>query len=106
AGSSKDDQGAEARPEPASQTRQEPVMSRIGKKTIAVPAGVKIALKDRTINVEGPKGKLSLTWREEVAVKWTESEKAINVALAEGFDAENKEANAYWGSTRAHIRNM
>jgi large subunit ribosomal protein L6 len=81
-------------------------MSRIGKKVIAVPAGVKIALKDRTINIDGPKGKLSLTWRPEVVVNWTESEKAINVALAKGFTAEDKEANAYWGSTRAHIRNM
>jgi large subunit ribosomal protein L6 len=81
-------------------------MSRIGKKAVTVPAGVKIALKDRTMNVEGPKGKLNLTWRPEVVVKWTESEKAINVALAEGLTTENKEANAYWGSTRAHIRNM
>jgi large subunit ribosomal protein L6 len=81
-------------------------MSRIGKKAVAVPAGVKVALKDRTINIDGPKGKLNLTWPAEVTVKWTESEKAINVGLAEGLTAENKEANAYWGSTRAHIRNM
>ena len=81
-------------------------MSRIGKKTIAVPAGVKIAVKDRTVNVEGPKGKLSLTFRPEVKVNWTESEKAINVSLSEGYSSENKEANAYWGTTRAHLRNM
>jgi large subunit ribosomal protein L6 len=81
-------------------------MSRIGKKAVPVPAGVKIAVKDRTINVEGPKGKLNLTFRPEVKVNWTESEKAINVALADGFNSENKEANAYWGTTRAHIRNM
>ncbi len=81
-------------------------MSRIGKKTVTVPAGVKIALKDRTINVDGPKGKLSLTFRPEVEVKWTESEKAVNVGLAKGYTSEDKEANAYWGSTRAHIRNM
>jgi large subunit ribosomal protein L6 len=81
-------------------------MSRIGKKAVPVPAGVKISVKDRTINVEGPKGKLDLTFRPEVKVNWTESEKAINVALADGFTSENKEANAYWGTTRAHIRNM
>lgn len=34
-------------------------MSRIGKKPITVPAGVKIAINGRTISVEGPKGKLS-----------------------------------------------
>jgi len=81
-------------------------MSRIGKKAVPVPAGVKIAVKDRTINIEGPKGKLSLTFRPEVKVNWTESEKAINVSLADGYSSENKEANAYWGTTRAHIRNM
>lgn len=34
-------------------------MSRIGKKPIAIPAGVKIELKDNSITVEGPKGRLS-----------------------------------------------
>jgi len=41
-------------------------MSRIGKKAVEVPAGVKVAIKDRTVNVEGPKGKLSFTFRPEV----------------------------------------
>jgi large subunit ribosomal protein L6 len=81
-------------------------MSRIGKKTITVPAGVKIAVKDQTINVEGPKGKLNLTFQKEVAVKWSENEKSIAVSLREGVSPENSEANAYWGTTRAHIRNM
>lgn len=81
-------------------------MSRIGKKAVPVPAGVKIAVKDRTVNVEGPKGKLNLTFRPEVKVAFAESDKVVNVALADGYTAENKEANAYWGSTRAHIRNM
>jgi large subunit ribosomal protein L6 len=81
-------------------------MSRIGKKTIAVPAGVKISVKDQLVHVEGPKGKLDLTFRPEVKVNWAESEKSISVALAPGYTPEDKEANAYWGSTRAHIRNM
>ncbi len=81
-------------------------MSRIGKKPVPVPAGVKVAVKDNTINIEGPKGKLSLKVRPEVTVVWDESEKAVNVGLAKGFTSEQKEANAYWGSTRAHVRNM
>ena len=81
-------------------------MSRIGKKPVPVPAGVKVAVKDQTVNVEGPKGKLSLAFRPEVKVSVNEADKAVNVALADGYTAENKEANAYWGSTRAHIRNM
>jgi len=35
-------------------------MSRIGRKPIPVPSAVKIAMQDGTINVQGPKGKLSL----------------------------------------------
>ncbi len=34
-------------------------MSRIGRKPIPVPAGVKIALQSGKIDVQGPKGKLS-----------------------------------------------
>ena len=35
-------------------------MSRIGKKPISVPQGVKVALDGATVRAEGPKGKLSL----------------------------------------------
>ena len=33
-------------------------MSRIGKKPISIPAGVKVALANAEITVQGPKGKL------------------------------------------------
>src|SRR5438874_7046586 len=35
-------------------------MSRIGHKPISVPSGVKIALQDGQVEVQGPKGKLSI----------------------------------------------
>ena len=35
-------------------------MSRIGNKVISVPPGVKIQLKDGTVEVEGPKGKMNV----------------------------------------------
>ncbi|HUJ83094.1 MAG TPA: 50S ribosomal protein L6 [Candidatus Acidoferrales bacterium] len=35
-------------------------MSRIGQKPIAVPAGVKIQIHDRAVDVQGPKGKMSV----------------------------------------------
>jgi large subunit ribosomal protein L6 len=35
-------------------------MSRIGNKVIAVPSGVKVQLRDGTVEVEGPKGKMSV----------------------------------------------
>jgi large subunit ribosomal protein L6 len=81
-------------------------MSRIGKKSVAVTAGVKVAVKDGTVNVEGPKGKLSLKVPSCVKVSVDEAAKAVNVGLADGVGGEDKQASAHWGSTRAHIRNM
>jgi large subunit ribosomal protein L6 len=81
-------------------------MSRIGKKEITVPAGVKVAVKDRVVMVEGPKGKLQYAFRPEIQVTWAESEKAIRVSLASGVDPDDRFARAMWGTTRAHLRNM
>ncbi|MCC6427514.1 MAG: 50S ribosomal protein L6 [Phycisphaerales bacterium] len=80
-------------------------MSRIGKQPVAVPAGVKVSVKDGLVSVEGPKGKLSYQTRPEVKVTWTESEKAIKCEV----DADRKGdrlVRALWGTTRANIRNM
>ncbi|HEX9298357.1 MAG TPA: 50S ribosomal protein L6 [Polyangiaceae bacterium] len=43
--------------QPAQPTRQ--IQSRVGKRPILVPKGVTIAIKDGTVRVEGPKGKLA-----------------------------------------------
>lgn len=77
-------------------------MSRIGKKPIAVPAGVKVAVKDGVVNLEGPKGKLSFKPHATVKVTWAESEKAINVSS----DDASGDSNKFWGTARAIIRNM
>ena len=81
-------------------------MSRIGKKPISVPAGVKVAISGDTVAIEGPKGTLSLKTTEHVKVSWDQSEKAVKVALADGTSADDAHAKAMWGSTRAHLRNM
>ncbi len=80
-------------------------MSRIGKKAIAVPAGVKIAVGAGEVRVEGPKGRLAMTLRPEVKVTWAENEKAIVCSLAESAK-DDPCASAYWGTTRAILRNM
>jgi large subunit ribosomal protein L6 len=81
-------------------------MSRIGKKTIPVPAGVKVAVAGNEVKVEGPKGKLSLKHHAKVKVTWAESEKQVKVELATGCSADDREGKANWGTTRALIRNM
>jgi len=78
-------------------------MSRIGKKPVAVPKGVKVSVADRTVNVEGPKGKLSWTHRPEVSV--TEADGSVSVTVDESIQGEKK-VRALWGTTRALINNM
>jgi large subunit ribosomal protein L6 len=79
-------------------------MSRIGRKPITVPAGVKVALQGGKVNVEGPLGKLSFTPHPTVKVVWNETEKSI-VASADP-KADPDEVSAHWGTARAEIQNM
>jgi large subunit ribosomal protein L6 len=44
-------------------------MSRIGKQPVAIPAGVKVKIADGKVYVEGPKGKLELTYHKNVNVQ-------------------------------------
>lgn len=44
-------------------------MSRIGKKPVAIPASVKVELKDNSITVEGPKGVLSRTLHQRISLE-------------------------------------
>ncbi|MCE2967242.1 MAG: 50S ribosomal protein L6 [Phycisphaerales bacterium] len=78
-------------------------MSRIGRKHITVPAGVKVAIKDRTVSVTGPLGTLNFTHRPEVQVAYSEAEKAIVCTVDEKTLASNADASAFWGTTRATI---
>ncbi len=82
-------------------------MSRIGKQPVTVPAGVKVAINPatRTIEMTGPKGTVKQTWRPEVDVKWSESEKTI-VCSVDMTKLEEGNRKAYWGLTRANIDNM
>jgi large subunit ribosomal protein L6 len=75
-------------------------MSRIGKKPIAVPKGVKIAVNNDVVNVEGPKGKLSLKHHANVSVAV-----AGDVVTVTRKDDE-KLSRAVHGLTRALISNM
>ena len=82
-------------------------MSRIGKQPVSVPSGVKVALdpKKRTINIEGPKGKLAYEYRPEVKVEWDEGENHVLCTIPEEAMKEGQ-MRAYWGTVRARIQNM
>ncbi|WP_165247405.1 50S ribosomal protein L6 [Paludisphaera soli] len=77
-------------------------MSRIGRKPVVVPANVKVAIADSTIQVEGPKGKLSYAHRPEVAVTFDEAKKEIAVARRD----DERESRALHGLTRSLVANM
>jgi large subunit ribosomal protein L6 len=44
-------------------------MSRIGKKPIAIPPKVNVAVKDQNVTVNGPKGELKFTVHPDISVK-------------------------------------
>ncbi len=75
-------------------------MSRIGKKPVDIPQGVKVAVADRHVSVEGPKGKLEHTFPGEVAI----AVDGGRVVVTRGGDT--KRHRAFHGLTRALISNM
>ncbi len=77
-------------------------MSRIGKKAIALPANVKVNVKDRNVTVEAGSSKLTMTHRPEVKVRVDDQARAVIVEA----DDSDRTAKAMHGLTRALINNM
>jgi len=75
-------------------------MSRIGRKPVAIPSGVKVSVKDGTIHVEGPKGKLDFAHHPKMTVKVEGSQ----VLVARPND--ERENRSLHGMTRSLIQNM
>jgi large subunit ribosomal protein L6 len=75
-------------------------MSRIGKKPVAVPAGVSAAIEGKTLSVKGPKGALSISLADEVTYAVEDS--SISVQPAN----ETKRARSFWGMQRTLVQNL
>ena len=75
-------------------------MSRIGKKPIAVPAGVEVKIDGHTVTVKGPKGTLSRTLNEEMDIKLENNEILVS---RPNDDIKNRSLH---GLTRTLINNM
>jgi len=73
-------------------------MSRVGKKPIDIPAGVKVTIDNSNISVEGPKGKLE--HRIPNGLKVSEKDKKIVVEIT------SPEQGALQGLTRSIIANL
>jgi len=75
-------------------------MSRIGKKPIVIPKEIKLEIKDRSISVEGPKGKLS----RQINPGFLLEEKEGKLIIKRPDD--NNFSKAIHGLTRVLIANM
>ncbi len=75
-------------------------MSRIGKKPIAIPAGVTLSLDGQTVSVKGPTGELSWTVVEEIVMKHEAGE--LTLAPRD----ESTRARSMWGLSRTLVFNM
>ncbi len=74
-------------------------MSRIGRKPIPIPDGVKVNLQDDRVEVEGPKGKLVTQLVNGVRIENNNGE------LRAVPERESRELARFWGLTRTLVAN-
>jgi large subunit ribosomal protein L6 len=75
-------------------------MSRIGKKAVAVPAGVTVTVNGQTVSVKGPKGELKEVLNEQVLVKMQDDGVKVDPIN------QSKLARSSWGMSRTLVKNM
>jgi large subunit ribosomal protein L6 len=75
-------------------------MSRIGKRPVALPAGVSATTEGQILSVKGPKGTLQLQMREEIVYDISED----GIVVKPGNDT--KQARAFWGMQRTLVQNL
>jgi large subunit ribosomal protein L6 len=76
-------------------------MSRIGRKSIPVPAGVDVTIEGQTVKVKGPKGELSHTLAEPITI-----EKAEDGQLSVNRPNDERKAKELHGLSRTLVANM
>jgi large subunit ribosomal protein L6 len=75
-------------------------MSRIGRKSIPVPAGVDVTITGQTVKVKGPKGELSHTVSEPITVEKDGAELHVN------RPNDERKAKELHGLSRTLVNNM
>jgi large subunit ribosomal protein L6 len=76
-------------------------MSKIGKKPIAIPEKVKVALSGQQLNAEGPMGKLSYALPENIGA--TVKDGMLSISMTGG---NPKVVRMFYGTTRARLANV
>ncbi len=75
-------------------------MSRIGKKSIAIPEGITATLDGQKVTAKGPMGELTFVVNDEVLVKMEDGEFQVNPKN------NTKNARSQWGMSRTMISNI
>lgn len=75
-------------------------MSRIGKKPVAIPAGVTATIADGQLSVKGPKGTLAMPLADEVSYAVEDGQIAVQPIN------NSKRARSFWGMQRTLVQNL
>ena len=75
-------------------------MSRIGKQPIPVPSGVDVKIDGSTVTVKGPKGELTQTFTDVLAIEMQENELVVT------RPDDSRTARSLHGLTRTLVSNM
>ena len=75
-------------------------MSRIGKRPVALPAGVTATVDDGMLAVKGPKGTLSLQLADDISYDVQDGAIAVQPAN------DTKRARSFWGMQRTLVQNL
>jgi large subunit ribosomal protein L6 len=75
-------------------------MSRIGKKPVAIPAGVTASMDAGTLSVKGPKGELTMPLSDLISYEM--KDEGLSVTPAN----KSREARAFWGMQRTLVQNL
>ncbi|WP_114520266.1 50S ribosomal protein L6 [Altererythrobacter sp. ZODW24] len=75
-------------------------MSRIGKKAVAIPAGVTANIENGTLSVKGPKGTLTMGLAEDIDYQVEGDEIQVKPAN------DTKRAKSFWGMHRTLVSNL
>ena len=75
-------------------------MSRVGKKTITIPAGVTVTINGADVTVKGAKGELS--WTMPAGISAAQEGDVLTVSRA----SEDRQVRALHGTRRSLIANM
>ncbi len=75
-------------------------MSRIGKKEIVIPSGVKVTKDGNTVVVSGPKGTLKKIFKDDIVINLGDKVVTLNIKRNDKF------SKSLWGTYASHIINM